>query len=86
MVSGICKLATRCVYLRNARFCVVLNCLLIGEDRNSYGFGGTGKFSENSQFTDYGKSFQLNDVVGAYLVSNADFIFYSDSFGYQFNR
>jgi len=64
---------------------LLTNYLLIGEDRNSYGFGGTGKISENSQFTDYGKSFQLNDVVGAYLVSNTDFIFYSDSCGYRFN-
>jgi len=34
----------------------------------SYGYGGTGKISQNSEFKDYGVPFQLNDVVGVSLV------------------
>ena len=32
-----------------------------------YGFGGTGKKSNNRQFDDYGRPFGKNDVVGCYL-------------------
>ena len=32
-----------------------------------YGFGGTGKKSNNRQFDDYGKAFGKNDVLGCYL-------------------
>ena len=39
-----------------------------GEDPFSYGYGGTAKISQNNEFKDYGVPFQLNDVVGAYLV------------------
>ena len=41
-----------------------------GEEAFSYGFGGKGKISEDSKFNDYGAPFQLNDVVGVYMVSH----------------
>lgn len=47
----------------------MFNLLIVGEDPFSYGYGGTGKFSQNCEFKDYGVPFQLNDVVGVYLVS-----------------
>lgn len=39
----------------------------IGTDRFSYGFGGTGKKSNNKQFDDYGEAFGIHDVVGCLL-------------------
>ena len=39
----------------------------IGTDKESFGFGGTGKKSFASKFDDYGQSFGLNDVIGCYL-------------------
>lgn len=41
--------------------------LQLGEEPLSYGFGGTGKISTNCKFSDYGKPFIVNDVVGCYL-------------------
>lgn len=40
-----------------------------GEEPLSYGYGGTGKASTDSKFKDYGKPFQVGDVIGALLVS-----------------
>jgi ATP-dependent RNA helicase DDX1 len=42
----------------------------LGKDKQSFGFGGTGKKSFNSQFDDYGESFGLNDVIGCFLDLN----------------
>lgn len=39
----------------------------IGTDRFSFGFGGTGKKSNNKQFDDYGEAFGINDVIGCCL-------------------
>jgi len=39
----------------------------LGTDRFGFGFGGTGKKSNNKQFDDYGNSFGLNDVIGCAL-------------------
>jgi len=39
----------------------------LGTDRFSYGFGGTGKKSNNKQFDDYGEAFGINDVIGCLL-------------------
>ena len=41
--------------------------LFLGEEPNSYGFGGTGKFSVNSKFTNYGEPFGAGDVIGCLL-------------------
>ncbi|KAA0189534.1 Heterogeneous nuclear ribonucleoprotein U protein 1 [Fasciolopsis buskii] len=39
----------------------------LGEEPQSYGFGGTGKKSCNNKFSDYGCTFGEGDVVGAFL-------------------
>lgn len=39
----------------------------IGTDRFSFGFGGTGKKSNNKQFDDYGETFGINDVIGCLI-------------------
>lgn len=41
--------------------------LQLGEDPYSYGYGGTGKFSQNSKFITYGEKFGQGDVIGALL-------------------
>ena len=40
-----------------------------GEEKLSYGYGGTGKASTDCKFTDYGKAFAAGDVVTSYVVS-----------------
>ncbi|XP_037934006.1 ATP-dependent RNA helicase Ddx1, partial [Teleopsis dalmanni] len=39
----------------------------LGTCRNGFGFGGTGKKSNNRQFDDYGEAFGKNDVIGCLL-------------------
>lgn len=39
----------------------------LGTCRNGYGFGGTGKKSNNKQFDDYGEAFGKSDVIGCFL-------------------
>nr|XP_018903360.1 PREDICTED: heterogeneous nuclear ribonucleoprotein U-like protein 1 [Bemisia tabaci] len=39
----------------------------LGEEPLSFGYGGTGKFSHDNKFSNYGKPFQVGNVVGAYL-------------------
>lgn len=39
----------------------------LGTDKFGFGFGGTGKKSNNKQFDDYGEAFGMHDVIGCYL-------------------
>ncbi|EJD76225.1 DEAD box ATP-dependent RNA helicase [Loa loa] len=39
----------------------------LGTDKNSFGYGGTGKKSYNKQFDNYGTSFTLGDIIGCML-------------------
>eukprot|EP00128_Syssomonas_multiformis_P017191 Colp12_sorted_trinity150504_noHs@1768 len=39
----------------------------LGTDKQSFGFGGTGKKSHGRQFEDYGEAFGLNDTIGCLL-------------------
>ncbi|XP_034238191.1 ATP-dependent RNA helicase Ddx1 [Thrips palmi] len=39
----------------------------LGTDQWGYGFGGTGKKSNNKNFDSYGESFGINDTIGCYL-------------------
>eukprot|EP00026_Physarum_polycephalum_P004090 Phypoly_transcript_04107.p1 GENE.Phypoly_transcript_04107~~Phypoly_transcript_04107.p1 ORF type:complete len:722 (+),score=91.51 Phypoly_transcript_04107:71-2236(+) len=39
----------------------------LGTDRLGFGFGGTGKKSNNKQFDTYGEPFGLNDKIGCYI-------------------
>jgi ATP-dependent RNA helicase DDX1 len=41
--------------------------LELGKDKQSFGWGGTGTKSWNSNFDPYGEAFGLNDVIGCYL-------------------
>ena len=41
---------------------------IVGEEAFSYGYGGTGKASTESNFNDYGETFSTGDVITAYLV------------------
>lgn len=43
----------------------------IGTDKFSFGFGGTGKKSNNRQFDDYGEAFGIHDVIGCLLDLNS---------------
>lgn len=48
----------------------------LGTDKFSYGFGGTGKKSNNRQFDDYGEAFGIHDVIGCLLdLQNGDVSF-----------
>lgn len=42
----------------------------LGTDRFSYGFGGTGKKSNNRQFDDYGEAYGKNDIITCLLDLN----------------
>ena len=46
--------------------------LQLGEVKNSFGYGGTGKISDNCKFQSYGKTFGVGDVIGCYLDMNTD--------------
>ncbi|KAL0277879.1 UNVERIFIED_CONTAM: hypothetical protein PYX00_005003 [Menopon gallinae] len=39
----------------------------LGTDKYGFGFGGTGKKSNNKQFDNYGEAFGMSDVIGCYL-------------------
>uniref|UniRef100_A0A023GNS0 ATP-dependent RNA helicase n=1 Tax=Amblyomma triste TaxID=251400 RepID=A0A023GNS0_AMBTT len=39
----------------------------LGTDKQSFGYGGTGKKSFGRQFDDYGEKFGMHDVIGCYL-------------------
>lgn len=43
----------------------------LGEEPYSYGYGGTGKYSKNNKFVNYGESFGEGDVIGALLDLDA---------------
>lgn len=42
----------------------------LGTDRLGFGFGGTGKKSNNRQFDTYGEPYGMNDVIGCFLDLN----------------
>ena len=41
--------------------------LELGTDKESYGYGGTGKKSHAKKFEDYGETYGLHDVIGCWL-------------------
>ncbi len=49
----------------------------LGTCPHGFGFGGTGKKSNNSQFDDYGEAFGKSDVIGCYLDLDNDEIAYT---------
>ncbi|XP_064490069.1 heterogeneous nuclear ribonucleoprotein U-like protein 1 [Ornithodoros turicata] len=44
----------------------------LGEEPFSYGYGGTGKISENCKFKDYGKPFEKGDVITCFADLSVD--------------
>uniref|UniRef100_A0A1I8J1M0 SPRY domain-containing protein n=1 Tax=Macrostomum lignano TaxID=282301 RepID=A0A1I8J1M0_9PLAT len=46
--------------------------MVLGEEPLSYGYGGSGKASTDSQFKDYGGPFDSGDVVGCFLEYRDD--------------
>jgi hypothetical protein len=42
-----------------------------GVDKSGFGYGGTGKRSNNKQFESYGETFGLGDVIGCLLDLDA---------------
>ncbi|XP_015605100.1 heterogeneous nuclear ribonucleoprotein U-like protein 2 isoform X2 [Cephus cinctus] len=51
---------------------VAQTSMQLGEEKLSYGYGGTGKKSTNNKFTDYGGTFTKDDVVGCFLDMSND--------------
>lgn len=51
--------------------------LNVGEDRLSYGYGGTGKSSFNNKFLDYGQPYGVNDIISCYIDFDSKHIFFS---------
>lgn len=43
----------------------------MGTDRLGFGFGGTGKKSNNKQFDDYGSAYGKNDVIGMIVINSS---------------
>ena len=41
--------------------------LVLGEDEHSFAYCESGRKALNSEFTEYGKTYQLDDVIGCYL-------------------
>ncbi|XP_026835761.1 heterogeneous nuclear ribonucleoprotein U-like protein 1 isoform X5 [Drosophila erecta] len=48
-------------------FSMPQSSLLLGEAEHSFGYCETGRKATQSEFTDYGKPYQLDDVIGCYL-------------------
>lgn len=48
-------------------FSAPTSSLTLGEEKLSYGYGGTGKASTNCKFSDYGQPFASDDVITAYV-------------------
>ncbi|CAG5928137.1 unnamed protein product [Menidia menidia] len=49
----------------------------LGTDKHGFGFGGTGKKSNNKQFDSYGEEFTMHDTIGCYLDLDKSEISYS---------
>ncbi|XP_008284405.1 ATP-dependent RNA helicase DDX1 [Stegastes partitus] len=49
----------------------------LGTDKYGFGFGGTGKKSNNKQFDSYGEEFTMHDTIGCYLDLDKGQIFFS---------
>lgn len=59
-------------HILRAGWSVPLTSMQLGEEKLSYGYGETGKKCTDSNFTEYGPAFGLNDIVGCYLDMSDD--------------
>jgi len=48
-------------------FSVAQSTLLLGEDKHSFGYCETGRKANQGEFSDYGKPYKLDDVIGCYM-------------------
>jgi ATP-dependent RNA helicase DDX1 len=55
----------------------------LGNDREGFGFGGTGKKSNARNFEDYGRAYTKGDVVGCYMDADEGIIHFAVN-GQQF--
>ena len=60
--------------------------LMLGEEKNSFAFCGTGKKVTNQTAEDYGEEFKGGDVICSYLVSREVFRCYKAVFHLRFKR
>lgn len=51
--------------------------LNLGTCQQGFGYGGTGKKSNNMKFDDYGETFSDNDIIGCYLDKDNGIISYT---------
>ncbi|XP_058810334.1 heterogeneous nuclear ribonucleoprotein U-like protein 2 isoform X2 [Phymastichus coffea] len=51
---------------------IIGTTLQLGEEKFSYGYDGSGKKSTDKEFTEYGKPFAKNDVIGCYADFETD--------------
>ncbi|XP_051169431.1 heterogeneous nuclear ribonucleoprotein U-like protein 2 isoform X2 [Leptopilina boulardi] len=59
-------------HLLRAGWSVIGTSMQLGEEPLSFGYDGTGKKSTNNEFSDYGESFNKDDIVGCYLDMSKD--------------
>ncbi|XP_011314429.1 heterogeneous nuclear ribonucleoprotein U-like protein 1 [Fopius arisanus] len=59
-------------HVLRAGWSAIHTSMQLGEEKLSYGYGGTGKISTGNNFKDYGPKFGLNDVIGCYLDMSGD--------------
>lgn len=59
-------------HVLRAGWSVTHTSMQLGEEKLSYGYGGTGKISTGNNFRDYGPRFGNNDVLGCYLDMSGD--------------
>eukprot|EP01084_Bolivina_argentea_P017390 32487_1 len=54
-----------------------LKSVLCGTDAESFGYGGTGKYSYNNKYFNFGQSFEKNDTITAALDFNKNRIYFA---------
>ncbi len=61
-----------CYFYFRVGWSVIDSDLSLGEDKLSYGFGGTGKAATNRQFKDYGEDYGPGDFISCFVVSREE--------------
>ncbi|XP_044017273.1 heterogeneous nuclear ribonucleoprotein U-like protein 1 isoform X2 [Aphidius gifuensis] len=54
-------------HVLRAGWSLLNSSMQLGEDKYTYGYGGTGKISTNLEFKDYGPKFGLNDILTCFI-------------------
>ena len=65
-------------------YCFFSDCglllLISGEVKMSYGYDSSGKKALDVEFTEYGQSFGVDDVIGCYLVRTCNNIYFAGKY------